>query len=1154
MNKRILWVFFLMFLLVGCNNVEPTTTLYTGWQTTETLTNPITAVDAREVELRVNDNILQWRYVGDLLWQDLLDLNNLEGKGIASAVINDLGELVITYTDDTTDNLGEFNKLNLVQFVDALGNIISVQLVMDGDAAIEPTPPEIEGHYFAGWDKPFDNINDNLIVYGYYIAEFYSITFDSQGGSNVGMHGYDYGVTVNYLPVPEKPGYLFLGWYLGLDVNSPKVETGFLISQDMTLYAKWQKTTSITINSKEELISALADYSYQDIYFGSDITVDEELFVNADRAITIYGNHHQLITKDNEYLFSIIDDYYYDYINQDMLNFGHLWIYDLEVIVDNEILGFDSDFLFNLNSLNGYSLTLDNVTLNGDVEIAIGLYDSDNISVFLTDSVIDVSGNGFNIYFANYASIIVENSEINAVEPIILSNTFYSKFVVNDSLIVTKDSENETAALATYSTIYNDIRFVKTYFDTESLSISSIVTSFQEVEPQYIGFTDCTFAVNHPVYADLFYSEVDKVQFALKNDTLIVKEGVTIIPASGFKDALNITTIILPSTLETIEDFAFQNCYHLNAIVIPEGVTSIGNSAFKDNPFLTSAVIPSTVENIGNDAFLGGNQFLNIYVIFGADSSSWPVGWNGLALVDSWVVEVGNLDSMTYVALSDQSVRIIDYLAYEPTDLIIPESLMIGDVEYIVKQIMPFAFAYNNTLRSIVIPNTVIEINEMAFYSSSGLESIEFLPVSKVLVISDYAFYDCISLKAIIIPRSVAYLGFYAFSNNSKLASVEFETGSLIEVIRTGTFMNDMKLRTITIPANVTTIGDYAFNNDQNLTLVEFEAGSMLNLIGKNAFYSCVSLDNFILPDSVTEIDDYAFGFNENMKTFTISDSSSLTTIGNSAFYHNSSLLEINLVDSINFIGMYAFSNNDSLTEVTLPLGISYISHSMFSYCSNLVTVNIPENSTISEVRDYAFIGNEHLRFINLPENVVRIGVSAFLECFSLEKIYIPGAVMIIDDYAFNKCESLTNIIFEDIENLTRIGFSAFERCYNLTQFFIPESVTIVENNAFRYSLEVVIYIEATVIPGTWSVDWGAGAQTPILNASYIRCMQNNGDDPIMIYGVVGDAVSAPLPTINEGYVFDDWYIDIITDYIPYEFTTMPDDPVTVYAEWNPLV
>jgi hypothetical protein len=64
--------------------------------------------------------------------------------------------------------------------------------------------------------------------------------------------------------------------------------------------------------------------------------------------------------------------------------------------------------------------------------------------------------------------------------------------------------------------------------------------------------------------------------------------------------------IVLPSTLETIENHAFQDCVSLTSVTVPDGVESIGNYAFyfgTDGVNLTSVNIPDTVRSIGNSAF-----------------------------------------------------------------------------------------------------------------------------------------------------------------------------------------------------------------------------------------------------------------------------------------------------------------------------------------------------------------------------------------------------------------------------------------------------------------------------------------------------------------------------------------------------------------------
>lgn len=75
--------------------------------------------------------------------------------------------------------------------------------------------------------------------------------------------------------------------------------------------------------------------------------------------------------------------------------------------------------------------------------------------------------------------------------------------------------------------------------------------------------------------------------------------------------ANNITSVVLPNSLEIIGDYAFSKCEALNKIIIPDTVTSIGKNAFSDSR-LTGLDIPASVTKIGNAAFHGCYGLKNI--------------------------------------------------------------------------------------------------------------------------------------------------------------------------------------------------------------------------------------------------------------------------------------------------------------------------------------------------------------------------------------------------------------------------------------------------------------------------------------------------------------------------------------------------------------
>ena len=72
---------------------------------------------------------------------------------------------------------------------------------------------------------------------------------------------------------------------------------------------------------------------------------------------------------------------------------------------------------------------------------------------------------------------------------------------------------------------------------------------------------------------------------------------------SDLRPKLDITSILIPSTVTEIGDYAFANCCSLKSLTIPDSVTSIGTEAFVGCTSLKSLTIPDSVTSIGHSAF-----------------------------------------------------------------------------------------------------------------------------------------------------------------------------------------------------------------------------------------------------------------------------------------------------------------------------------------------------------------------------------------------------------------------------------------------------------------------------------------------------------------------------------------------------------------------
>jgi hypothetical protein len=83
----------------------------------------------------------------------------------------------------------------------------------------------------------------------------------------------------------------------------------------------------------------------------------------------------------------------------------------------------------------------------------------------------------------------------------------------------------------------------------------------------------------------------------------------------------DLTTVILPKTLQTIGTSAFSNCTAMRGIYLPEGMLRIDSHAFANCINLEAISIPSTVTSIGSGTFSGCEKLY--YVFYNGEFSTW---------------------------------------------------------------------------------------------------------------------------------------------------------------------------------------------------------------------------------------------------------------------------------------------------------------------------------------------------------------------------------------------------------------------------------------------------------------------------------------------------------------------------------------------------
>lgn len=117
-----------------------------------------------------------------------------------------------------------------------------------GDTVTPPSEPKKTGYDFDGWytgDKKWefdkDTVNGHITLTAHWKAQKRTITFDSNGGSDVAPVEADFGATISAPENPVKTGYDFDGWYRGTIKWEFDKDT---VGGNTTLKARWKLAAS----------------------------------------------------------------------------------------------------------------------------------------------------------------------------------------------------------------------------------------------------------------------------------------------------------------------------------------------------------------------------------------------------------------------------------------------------------------------------------------------------------------------------------------------------------------------------------------------------------------------------------------------------------------------------------------------------------------------------------------------------------------------------------------------------------------------------------------------------------------------------------------------------------------------------------------------
>ncbi len=468
--------------------------------------------------------------------------------------------------------------------------------------------------------------------------------------------------------------------------------------------------------------------------------------------------------------------------------------------------------------------------------------------------------------------------------------------------------------------------------------------------------------------------------------------------------------------------------------------------------------------------------------------------------------------SVSAAIVEDQSGNFL-YTDLEDGTIEISKCFIDGDVDvpsYIDgKKVTSIGeYSFNDGVTSVSIPETVVTIQDNAFYDCYSLKKVKFSEGLKY--IGEHAFTFC-DIEELSFPETLEEIGDEAFSsyicelNFPKTRGVKIGRGAIPRgawyysqedgpIISGKTFLCYKSYGTYveeyTIPYGIESIGNNAFSDLYSLEKIDIpdtvkyiSSGAFSNTnikeivipdgveeINDNLFEYCWSLSKVTIPDSVTYIGDYAFKYCENLaggfvipenvayignfafedtkiSDFTISKNNRLTYVGYEAFYYTpwyESQPDGTIYIEDIFVGVKTGDEASIIESVDIKDGTKIIAGGALRDFQGSITV--PD--TVKYINSYAFcntkVGNDVI-----SENVIEIGDGAFYGCSNLTAVVESDNLISVGDNAF---ESTNIVTFPIGSNLKNFGIEVFKDNKNL------EAFTVKSDNKYFSAKNGILY------------------------------------------------------------------------------------------------
>lgn len=538
------------------------------------------------------------------------------------------------------------------------------------------------------------------------------------------------------------------------------------------------------------------------------------------------------------------------------------------------------------------------------------------------------------------------------------------------------------------------------YVDDEGIFYTAMTHDGQAILTHLIDSTQTHIVIPDEINGNRVTGMVEGL---FKNNKHLVhvtfSSTTDIIPKETFMgcDKLEEVHFTVTDHLLTIDNYAFYEAVRLHTINLPDSIKTIGHYAFYDNQALSTIHLPESLTRVGTYAFAFSRSlntityhdqlvYLDEYAFYKIGTTEFFIG-DHIEHLGQWVFK--NFHELySYVFVESDTLKpdwdLSTFMNLNQTYILQYKDIYEDDHFIYILQKNQQAALYKlvdpNLMDVITIPHSVLDY--------------------EVTSIVGKAFYLNQTIKEVILPDSIKVIGDFAFSHCPRLNYVYLSENSNLKTIGYSAF-NSSPVFTPEFPEGLETIGNFAFFNTAhyvNPTIIP----ESVTYIGARVFYLG---NNFTYKIFLTHHAEDNHPFNSDWCV-------GGTIIWNVKGYHDDGILTYALIENGEAY-VYGVSKQLNQTEIVIPntiLGyqVTRILKGSFMEEHSITSITIADSIKI--IDDAAFNHLYKLETLNISVNseLQFIGYRAFSALIALRSILIPSSVVTIQEEAFSGCTSLT--------------------------------------------------------------------------------------------------------------------------------------------------